>query len=154
MRALYTEAEGRYLVYGMLEMTEPELIFVPVAQAKRLRYLRYAMDKANTWGELFTMLPPELVDYVTDAFYDELPEDDEPFNPHDVPGYSEGDWPVWLQQGMLSCLPGDVQDRFGEELTSVHNGNLLFNLNSEFGSTVELSHTPCWIGRTAKQFLN
>jgi hypothetical protein len=33
-------------------------------------------------------------------------------------------------------------------------GSLMLVVDAPLGSTVELSHTPCWIGRTAKQFLN
>lgn len=63
--------------------------------------------------------------------YRELPVDerhpiaDDPFDAHAIWGFGEGDYPEWPARGMLSWIPEEIQGRYGEVRSSVHNGEFL-----------------------------
>ena len=120
-------SSGQRLVYGQL--TDDQLVFIPEGEAVELAQLRNALsrEQAATWGEFKQRIPPrrwlEIVANIDDEEW--VPADDDPFDPDQVWGYQDGDWPEWPAQRMLEWMPEDIQKRFGEIGTSVLNGDFL-----------------------------
>jgi hypothetical protein len=55
-----------------------------------------------------------------------MPDSTHPFDPEQVPGKADGDWPEWPAQAMLSWMPADIVLRFGRREESVLNGSFLW----------------------------
>ena len=51
---------------------------------------------------------------------------DEPFDSAALPGYLDGDYPVWLQQKMLDILPADILDKYSDVSATMFSGNSCF----------------------------
>jgi hypothetical protein len=82
-----------------------------------------ALDAAQTWGQFLLAIPPHLADELREGFEDgELPERDENFDPSDVPGFEDGDFPTSINSTMLRELPVQVIERFGRKADTVLNG--------------------------------
>jgi len=105
------------------------LVFAEPALAERVSAIHHALN-ASTWGEFKSRLPKgefESLD-LQDDFGDEeggaeaLPSDTDEFNADRVPGFSDGDYPVWIQTLQDRFLPGDIARRFGKLESSVLNG--------------------------------
>ena len=112
------------IVYGLAGR---DLVFIPRAEAERLKALQDALNSA-TWGEVRRRLRPDLYEELLDQCRDELesdPGDDESFDPDAVPGHADGDWPEWPKQGMLEWMPARVWKAFGRVEASVLNGDFL-----------------------------
>jgi hypothetical protein len=54
---------------------------------------------------------------------DPTPEPSEPFSSEAVPGYSDGDYPPWLQQEMFLVLPSEVIDAVASRTGTMLNGD-------------------------------
>jgi hypothetical protein len=54
-----------------------------------------------------------------------IPKLKEPFKAENIPGYGDGDWPLWPQQEMLKWMPKVIQKRYGSEWSSRLNGDAL-----------------------------
>jgi hypothetical protein len=50
---------------------------------------------------------------------------DDPFPGYDIGPICDGDWPGWPEQEMLSWVPADIQERYGNVRCSVLNGDFL-----------------------------
>jgi len=82
-----------------------------------------ALESAETWGQFLHALPPHLADEVRDGFDEgELPDAADAFDPSDVPGVEDGDFPAWINSTMLRELPKQVIERFGNTADSALNG--------------------------------
>jgi len=109
------------------------LVFAPPKVAEYNSAIHHALE-ATTWGEFKALIPPEeykqLLERVRagelDRYNDEgeLPSDDDPFDP-DLwfPGFSDGDYPSWLQARQAEWLLEPILKRFAEHKTSVLNGD-------------------------------
>lgn len=53
---------------------------------------------------------------------DRWPVDNDPFEPYDIPGLSEGDWPDWPEQLMQYWVPREILAEYGKHEDSVLNG--------------------------------
>lgn len=122
-----TEATGQQLVYGEVD---GGLVFVAEDQANSLRSLWAALHTADTWGELQGQIDEtswkEIVAAVTDGGEEPEPQPDAPFDPVDIPGFEDGDWPDWLAQGMLDWMPPGVVEGLGSVEASMVSGEMLF----------------------------
>jgi hypothetical protein len=123
------ESEERHMadqiVYGL---AGGDLVFVPRAEAERLKELQEALNSAATWGDVRRQLRPDLFEELLGQCRDELesdPDDDDSFDPDAVPGYADGDWPEWPKQAMLEWMPARVWRQFGRVEASVLNGDFL-----------------------------
>jgi hypothetical protein len=47
----------------------------------------------------------------------------DPFSGESLPGWSDGDYPPWLQQEMSNLLPASVLSQFGERKSTFVNGS-------------------------------
>ena len=118
----WTVEPGDELIYGALGDTEFGAV-VPRRYSTQLE----AQLTANTWGELRARVPANLAREVAEMRAgaedgDPPPSDDERYDPQDIFGWGDGDYPDWPQQRMLDFLPDDLIERYGAEETSVHNG--------------------------------
>ncbi|MDP9371073.1 MAG: hypothetical protein M3Q65_01170 [Chloroflexota bacterium] len=119
------------VIYGRL--WDDELVLLPLDTARYLATLREALTEAKTWGEFKARAPEgayaEVVEMIADnADGDEEftePAADTPFDPEDIPGYADGDWPLLPPQHMFDWLPEDLQQRYGHTGDTVLNGPYL-----------------------------
>jgi hypothetical protein len=72
------------------------------------------------------MIPRTEYSKVIRASFDEMghrrPKSSHPFDGEQVAGWSDGDYPLWLQQEMDLYLPEEVLREFGRLVFSVMNG--------------------------------
>ena len=90
------------------------VIFAPPDEAIRVSQIHKAIGESKTWGQFREAMPEndyfELVEKIAgnyeDCGEDEFdPLEDDFFNCEQVPGFTDGDYPEWLQQDMDLDLP-------------------------------------------------
>lgn len=62
--------------------------------------------------------------YLLDQYGHDLPRADEPFDPHELPGFAGGHWPRFPKEAMLEWLPQSVT-MLGSSKTTAFAGSLL-----------------------------
>ncbi len=107
-----------------------ELIFLPEELALELAQIRAALDTSKTWGEFRANVPAHVYEEIMVGMKDDedpeaLPQPENAFDANDIPGYEDGDWPVWPLQEMLNWMPKDIKRRFGKVVPSAVNGDSL-----------------------------
>jgi hypothetical protein len=105
-----------------------DLIFIPRERAQHLVAIHHALGTASTWGEFLRLLPQDARAEVEQWFTEdelERPADDQPFDRDNVPGVSDGDWPGWPAQEMLSWVPKNIQQQYGRTAASAISGDSL-----------------------------
>jgi len=109
--------------------TNGGLVFASEAAVRESDRMHRAL-KSTTWGEIRRLLPPDeyrRFEAYMREFTEEngdgwtVPDDTEEFSCEWVPGFSDGDYPPWLQTRESHVLPKSVLHRFGE-LKSTSNG--------------------------------
>ncbi|MFF4893466.1 hypothetical protein [Micromonospora chersina] len=85
-----------------------------------------ALAAARTWGEARQVQMTHLSNPAGPECYeeDDYPAD-EPFDITEVGAIVEGYWPEMVTARGLDALPQDLQDRYGEVVLTVHNGEYL-----------------------------
>lgn len=125
------EAAPEEFVYGVVR--EDELVLIPLDQARDLATLWPALTGSGTWGELRSRISAndyaeilerlgEAADGEEDEEGDVEPPDDEPFDPEDIHGYNDGDWPSYPPRHMPDWLPGDLIDQYAHFEDSMLSG--------------------------------
>src|SRR5438045_2977908 len=109
------------IVYGELG---GELVFISQARAEELSAVRLALDESKTWGELLERLAAcsqeahqYIVEYLGDG--NEIAADDL-FDSDQIGAIGDGDWPPWPKQEMLSWVPDEIRERFGQIERTIH----------------------------------
>lgn len=98
-------------------------LFASLGTAESTAAAIKALESAETWGQFLHALPPHLADQVREGFDEgELPDAADDFDPSDVPGVENGDFPAWINSTMLRELPKQVIERFGNTADSALNG--------------------------------
>ena len=94
----------------MIDEFNGSLVAIPAREARRLANLNDAIEQSQTWGEFLSRVKEDAdtQEYLAYRFEDELPGGDEPFDPSDLPGFDEGDWPAWPNYKMREWLPPSV----------------------------------------------
>lgn len=120
------------IIYGVWA---EQLILIPKERALELASIHGALNASKTWGEFKSRVPAHVYKEVLRMIRSELDEDEErvflipkpdsPFDPDDIPGYADGDWPGWPAQEMLKWMPKDIQQKYGKVEISVLNGDFL-----------------------------
>ena len=111
------------------EAWNESLVFAPPEEALRIHQIRQALETAKTWGEFRDLMPErdyeELRERMSGNLDEEesFPSDDTAFEAEQVLGFSDGDYPDWLQAEADRFVPEDVLDRFGAMETTVFNGH-------------------------------
>ena len=104
------------------------LVFASPERARFIDQIHQAINQSKTWGEFRATMPEEeyRVLYnriVEDWGVEDAPSEDDEFSSDSVPGYTDGDYPSWLQQEMDEVLPKDILDAYGENTDTMLNGN-------------------------------
>ncbi|MEO0974565.1 MAG: hypothetical protein AAFX85_15860 [Pseudomonadota bacterium] len=135
------------------------IVLAPPRLARYVARIHDAINNSRTWAEFRVALPPgeyvALVDYMVQhgTSMKGLPAPGAPFDATVLPGYVDGDYPMWLQQEMsnyLDMLVMDVVERVALLEETPLNGSYLFippaaidQLEDElYELGYELEHTP------------
>jgi len=107
-----------------------ELVFLPKDLALELAQIQTALDNSKTWGEFQANVPAHAYEEIMAGMKDDedpetLPQPGDTFDPDAIPGYDDGDWPIWPLQYMLEWIPKDIQQQFGTVETSATSGPCL-----------------------------
>lgn len=116
-----TKAKGTRIIYGRGQL-EREIIFIPASRAEELIAIQHALGVSSTWGELEKHLAAcseEAHQFIVELAEEYGADTDDPFESSKVGTIADGNWPPWPKQEMLSWVPEDIRERFGEfQLTS------------------------------------
>lgn len=100
-------------------------LFAERSKAERVAQIKLALSEAKTWGEFRRGLPDDEWEDLP-IEWDEEPPDDYLFSADVIPGYSDGDYPEWLQKTQLEWFPEDLAEKYGGEVaSSMLNGPFL-----------------------------
>ena len=102
------------------------VVFAEPDRATLIAKIHSAINSSKTWGQFRSAMPRDEYSKIVRTHFDDngepRPKSTDPFSSDFVPGWSDGDYPPWLQQEVGRILPRDVLLRFGEHCTSVLNG--------------------------------
>ena len=113
---------------------DPALVFAPADVAEEVDCIHRAIARSKTWGEFRHRMPAQAyTDLYVDYFSDEPgvieeepnavpPADDAPFSSDSVPGYCDGDYPLWIASVQERFLPRDMLQEYGTREDSFLNG--------------------------------
>lgn len=103
------------------------VVFAEPRRATLIARIHAAINSSQTWGEFRAAMPPKEYSYIVRSSCDDncepRPKSTEEFSGECVPGWSEGDYPPWLQTEMESLLPLSVLEKFGKLESTQLNGN-------------------------------
>jgi len=101
-------------------------VFAKEDRVRLIARIHHALSAARTWGEFRQLMPMEEYRAIMRTYDEEeepRPRPDEPFSADAVGGFSDGDYPPWLQQEMERVIPIDILERFGVRDSTFLNGN-------------------------------
>ncbi|HLI76842.1 MAG TPA: hypothetical protein VKV02_07845 [Acidobacteriaceae bacterium] len=89
---------------------DDSLIVLPEQEAQGLAALHDALQATTTWADLLTSIEnhPDLLREVRERYDEELPEESETFNPDEIRGFTEGDWPEHPKERMIGSIPASI----------------------------------------------
>jgi len=98
-------------------------LFATIETAEGTSATIKALESATTWGQFLDALPTQVASSIKEDFEDgELPDADQEFDPSDVPGFEDGDFPASINATMLRELPEPIIVEFGRKADTVLNG--------------------------------
>jgi hypothetical protein len=126
----------RKILYYRVRPDSSDLVFALADRAKCIARVHNAIESAHTWGEFRRLMPKKEYSSVLEYEFDDndlpRPKSSDPFSSDQVPRYSDGDYPDWLQQEMPRILPKAIAAKYGRIETTMHDGDYLeFNLQDE-----------------------
>jgi hypothetical protein len=101
------------------------LVFALKQDAEEVDRINRALTGSRTWGQFRSRMPrAEYLSIVRgfDENGEQRPRSGDPFSAEEVGGWSDGDYPRWLQPEMEYLLPEELLERFGRYATSILNG--------------------------------
>jgi len=104
------------IVYG-LGLLEHELIFVPLARAKELAAIQHALGVSPTWGELEKRLAAcseEAHKFIVELAEEYGADPGDAFESGEIGTIADGNWPPWPKQEMLTWVPEEIRQQFGD----------------------------------------
>jgi hypothetical protein len=110
----------------LIDVFNDSLVVIPRSEARRLATLNDALENARTWGEFLDAVRGDVATMreLAAKFGEEVPAREVQFDPNDIYGFADGDWPVWPLQKMLEWLPDSMQ-QLGTVQTTAINGLML-----------------------------
>jgi hypothetical protein len=102
------------------------VVFALQERAEYVAALHRALGTAKTWGQFRAAIPrKEYSESI--AILDEIGEprhkSTDRFEAEQVPGWSDGDYPPWLQQEMSALLPTSILEQFGTQQQTFINSS-------------------------------
>jgi len=106
-RALRLSDRGAYVVGSF----DGGLVVIPLTEARQLAALNDALEQSTSWGDFLQRVADDHAtqSYLADQYGDELPDEDEPFDADEVPGFADGFWPPFPKEVTLSWIPMAVR---------------------------------------------
>ena len=106
------------------------LIFAEPERAHAVALLHVALRDSATWGDFRNSIPnEEFTDIVNRSFVanaEPPPNDADSFNAEEIAGWTDGDYPPWLQKELDSVLPQEIFQAFAQKQQTVANGTYWF----------------------------
>ena len=103
------------------------LVIAPRDRARLVARLHAAINSSSTRGEFRRAASRDSYsEIIRDAFDDQgerRPKSTDAFTGEQVPGWSDGDYPPWLQREMHTCVPIDILKMFGRLESTYVNGS-------------------------------
>jgi len=119
------EPTDHRLVYNV-SCANGGLVFATPERARHISRIHDAITKSSTWEQFRRAMPREEYSRIV-SYYDldgePRPRGSDPFDCEVVPGYSDGDYPAWLQQEMREVLPREILDTYGTVAHTAFNGS-------------------------------
>lgn len=100
-------------------------VFAFEDRAQLIADIHQAIATARTWSEFAQLMPANEYQKIIDQFDEEdepPPARDRSFSGDQIRGYSDGDYPPWLQAEMDTVIPTDILKRFGRPQSTMING--------------------------------
>jgi hypothetical protein len=101
------------------------LVFATKERAEYVAKIHEAINTSETWAEFRSAVPrKEYLEILAifDGNGEKRPKGTGPFDGEQLPGWSDGDYPPWLQQEMTGVIPKSILQQFGTLRSSVLNG--------------------------------
>lgn len=102
------------------------LVFAEPERAEYIAQIHAAIKSSKTWGAFLGNVPADeahdVLRTICDALGEQRPGDNGPFSGEAVPGWSDGEYPPWLQQELDGVLPRDVLSAFAKRTATAVNG--------------------------------
>lgn len=115
---------ARELIYRISPING-SVVFADPGRARLVDRLHRAL-RVETWAEFRKAMPPAQYSEI-DQYFDDVgeqrPEGSDAFSVDQVPGFSEGEFPPWLQTEMDSILPHSFFERFAVRETGFTSGS-------------------------------
>jgi hypothetical protein len=111
------------LVYRPIPHNTEWLVFSTPQRAYYVHCISTAIKTAKTWADFIEQLPARERKSLRQGMGDEEPDAKSPFNAEHLPGFSDGDYPPWLQAEMGKHVPATTLEEFGIEENSAINGS-------------------------------
>lgn len=102
------------------------LVFATPDRATLIAKIHTAIASSKTWGEFRAAMPRKEYSEIVRVFDDNgerRPKSTDAFDGEQVPGWSDGDYPPWLQPEMDYILPQSLLEQYGTRETTTLNGN-------------------------------
>ncbi|MDD3179580.1 MAG: hypothetical protein PHQ04_04430 [Opitutaceae bacterium] len=109
------------LVYRRIPHKPESVILAPRERAHFVHKIWHAIKQAKTWKQFAELLPPGEWERIL-SLLEEKPRPKAEFNAEALPGYSDGDYPPWLQAEVARCLPAIIHEEFSQRQISSING--------------------------------
>jgi hypothetical protein len=110
------------LVYRPIPHNPEWLVFSSPQRAYHVHCISTAIKTAKTWANFIEQLPAGEWESLSQGMEDEEPDARSPFNAENLPGFSDGDYPPWLQAEMGKYVPATTLEEFGIQENSAING--------------------------------
>ena len=102
------------------------VVFAAPDRATYIARIHMAIASSTTWGQFRKAMPRAEYSNIV-RWFDEKgeprPKSKDPFSAESLPGWSDGDYPPWLQQEMEKIVPRTVLERFGKRADTYLNGS-------------------------------
>lgn len=102
------------------------LVFAREDRARWVARIHEAIRTSKTWADFRRAMPRQDYSEVLRAFDnagEPRPRSTDEFSGDSLPGWSDGDYPPWLQPEMSQLLPEHILERFGKRKSSHINGS-------------------------------
>ena len=110
----------------LIDTFDGGLVVIPRGEAKRLATLNHALQDSGSWREFLEAVASDRIttDHLKRIYDGELPAGDDPFDPDELPGFTDGYWPAWPKRAMRNWLPQSVHE-LGRVQDTLGNGEYL-----------------------------
>lgn len=103
------------------------VVFADPERAEHIAAIHEAIRTSETWGQFRSQMPPdEIEELMASTFDDEgeaRPKDTDSFSGEALPGWTDGDYPPWLQQEQADVLPQRILETFAQRVSTSINGS-------------------------------